>query len=70
MTVEIASPIIVAALALVIVELVIMLALLWWRMRGIEGHRDDLFDESNMQGDALREALNEIDRLRRLRPGR
>jgi membrane protein implicated in regulation of membrane protease activity len=66
MTLTISSPVIFAALLVVVLELAVLAAFLWRRMLRIEDHRDDLADQADMQGNALREALNEIDRYRRL----
>jgi hypothetical protein len=66
MTLTINSPLIIGALVVVIAELAGCVLWLWRRMRRVQAHRDDLIVHADMQGDALREALNEIDRYRRL----
>jgi hypothetical protein len=65
MTVTVPDPMIVGALLGVIAELMAMGAWLWRRFRKTETRVIELTQLADMQGDALREALNEVDRLRR-----
>jgi hypothetical protein len=65
MTVTVPDPMIVGALLGVIAELMAMGAWLWRRFRKTKTRVIELTQLADMQGDALREALNEVDRLRR-----
>jgi hypothetical protein len=69
MSIDIAFPVVAAMLGLGLVELICLAAYLAWRTFRAEAGSRDLAERADMQGDALREALNEIDRYRRL-PGR
>jgi hypothetical protein len=66
MTFIIESPAVITALGVAILELGGLALFLWSRLRRAEDRGDEVEEHAEMQGDALREALNEIDRYRRL----
>jgi hypothetical protein len=66
MTFIIETPAVVTALVVVILELAGLALFLWNRLRRAEDRGEEIEEHAEMQGNALREALNEIDRYRRL----
>jgi hypothetical protein len=71
MTFMIESPVIVGTLLVLLVQQTALAIFLLWRLRALDADHAELCEEADLQGDALREALAEIDRHRRpRRPGR
>jgi hypothetical protein len=66
MTFIIETPVVITALVVVILELAGVALFLWNRLRRAEDRGDEIEEHAEMQGNALREALNEIDRYRRM----
>jgi hypothetical protein len=64
MTITIESQTVLLTLLLIIIELAGVALFLWWRICRLLNEHDELAGEADMQGDALREALNELDRRR------
>jgi hypothetical protein len=67
MTFTIHSPFIMGILLAMVLHQSGVALFLVWRLHALDGRHAELVKESDMQGDALREALAEIDRYRRPR---